>query len=211
MFVWEQGAYEAVSALFKTGQSDYEIARLTGVPRSTVQKWRHKPRSDRRAATSLATWSVEDPVAYSYVLGLYLGDGHIVVRNGRPRFMRVYLDAKYEQLNQEAAVAIAQVFAPAAVHRYDWGDANRTILQVSHKALLVAFPQYGPGKKHDREIELTEWQRELTHAHPAALVRGLSTPTAAAPSTGSRRSCRAAASPSTRIRARAQALAVRSS
>jgi hypothetical protein len=38
---------------------------------------------------------------------------------------------------------------------------------------MVAFPQHGPGRKHDRKIELTDWQLELTRAHPGALVRGL--------------------------------------
>jgi hypothetical protein len=87
--------------------------------------------------------------------------------------MRVYLDAAYPRINDEAASAIGRVFAPAAVHRYDWGEANRIILQVSHKALLLAFPQHGPGRKHERPILLEEWQRELTHAHPRALIRGL--------------------------------------
>jgi hypothetical protein len=87
--------------------------------------------------------------------------------------MRIYLDAGYPRLVDEAADSIAKVFSPATVHRYDWGEANRIILQVSHRALLKAIPHHGAGKKHDRKIELVDWQRELTHAHPAALVRGL--------------------------------------
>ena len=47
------------------------------------------------------------------------------------------------------------------------------IVQICHVALLVAFPQHGPGRKHERRIELTDWQLELTRAHPGALVRGL--------------------------------------
>jgi hypothetical protein len=39
--------------------------------------------------------------------------------------------------------------------------------------VVSAFPQHGPGPKHSRPIELAPWQRALTHAHPAALVRGL--------------------------------------
>jgi hypothetical protein len=37
----------------------------------------------------------------------------------------------------------------------------------------VAFPQHGPGRKHERVIELADWQRELTTRHPKALLRGL--------------------------------------
>lgn len=35
------------------------------------------------------------------------------------------------------------------------------------------FPQHGPGKKHDRRIELHGWQQEIVDAHPWELVRGL--------------------------------------
>ncbi len=45
--------------------------------------------------------------------------------------------------------------------------------QVCHHGIGAAFPQHGPGRKHLRRIELTDWQRELTYAYPAALIRGL--------------------------------------
>jgi hypothetical protein len=35
------------------------------------------------------------------------------------------------------------------------------------------FPQHGPGKKHERKIELTRWQQELVDLDPRPLVRGL--------------------------------------
>jgi hypothetical protein len=37
----------------------------------------------------------------------------------------------------------------------------------------VLFPQHGPGRKHERRIVLTRWQRDITAAHPRELVRGL--------------------------------------
>jgi hypothetical protein len=110
---------------------------------------------------------------YAYALGLYLGDGHIVVRNGRPRDLRLYLDSAYPRVIDEAAHALERLFAPARARRYAWGNVNRTVIQMSHIALLVAFPQRGAGKKHDRKIELLDWQHQLTHANPAALIRGL--------------------------------------
>ena len=47
------------------------------------------------------------------------------------------------------------------------------MVSVTHAAVGRAFPQHGPGKKHLRLIELTDWQLALTHAHPVALIRGL--------------------------------------
>jgi hypothetical protein len=35
------------------------------------------------------------------------------------------------------------------------------------------FPQHGPGRKHERRIELTPWQQELVDLDPRPLVRGL--------------------------------------
>jgi hypothetical protein len=35
------------------------------------------------------------------------------------------------------------------------------------------FPQHGPGRKHERLIALTPWQKEFVDSQPKALVRGL--------------------------------------
>lgn len=43
----------------------------------------------------------------------------------------------------------------------------------SHPIWPYAFPQHGPGRKHARRIELAGWQRNLTHRHAQALLRGL--------------------------------------
>ena len=41
------------------------------------------------------------------------------------------------------------------------------------KAWPCLFPQHGPGKKHLRRIELSEWQEKLVRATPHLLLRGL--------------------------------------
>ncbi len=35
------------------------------------------------------------------------------------------------------------------------------------------FPQHGPGKKHDRDIELTDWQYDIVETHPDQFIAGL--------------------------------------
>jgi len=35
------------------------------------------------------------------------------------------------------------------------------------------FPQHGPGRKHERRIQLAPWQSQVVAAHPKALIRGL--------------------------------------
>ncbi|HKP91108.1 MAG TPA: hypothetical protein VJT75_14165 [Thermoleophilaceae bacterium] len=59
------------------------------------------------------------------------------------------------------------------VHRYSPRSSRGVVLQAWSSHWLVAFPQNGPGKKHERRIELVEWQREITRAHPRELLRGL--------------------------------------
>ena len=41
------------------------------------------------------------------------------------------------------------------------------------KSWPCLFPQHGPGKKHERRIELTEWQNDLVNRDPRLLLRGL--------------------------------------
>jgi len=48
-----------------------------------------------------------------------------------------------------------------------------TVVQSCGKLWLIAFPQHGPGRKHERPIVLESWQREIVRRHPTEFVRGL--------------------------------------
>lgn len=113
----------SVLRLVGSGLSDYEIARRTGVPRSTVWHWR--------------------------------------------------TDAVHTQIAEEAHGGLCELFPDSRVCRYRHAIDRKIELQVSHPSLPYAFPQCGPGKKHERAIELVGWQCELTHANPEQLIRGL--------------------------------------
>jgi hypothetical protein len=77
------------------GVSDYEIARRTGVPRSTIQRWRGRGPPDQRRVQQ--PWTVDDLPGgpYAYLLGQYLGDGTIYAtgRRGRDYALRISSDA----------------------------------------------------------------------------------------------------------------------
>lgn len=164
--------FVAVRRLVADGLSDYAVARRTGVPRSTVQNWRRCPAKRLRTNPS-PRWRPPDAAAYCYLLGLYLGDGHITAR-GRSATICLSLDVAYPGLIREATEALAVTFPGSRAHRYDHRAARGVaILQLSGGALRVAFPQHGPGRKHLRRIELADWQAELTARHPRALLRGL--------------------------------------
>jgi hypothetical protein len=109
---------------------------------------------------------------YCYLLGLYLGDGNICGVDRTP-ILRFTMDGQYPALIDEAVHALEDVFQPRSIGRYVRGGGAWVVLQICNHAVLKAFPQHGPGAKHHRRIVLEDWQRELTHAHPGALVRGL--------------------------------------
>jgi hypothetical protein len=171
--MWSLEKLELVQRLVADEISSRRISRLTGVPDSTVRNWRRRPPTVRqRASGAQSPWRPQDPERYSYLLGIYLGDGHIAFSKGHP-FLRLYLDQRYPGIVQSAADALRSAFPAANVRRYDREDCRLTILQVSNRALQYAFPQHGPGRKHARRIALEDWQSEIAATDPRPLLRGL--------------------------------------
>jgi hypothetical protein len=79
-----QATVDKAITLSRQGLYDRQVAQITGVPLSTVRKWRTGRRRAsgadgrrKRACPRCDGVSLSEP-AYSYLLGLYLGDGHIV-------------------------------------------------------------------------------------------------------------------------------------
>jgi hypothetical protein len=112
-------------------------------------------------------WGAE----YAYLLGIYLGDGHLW-RTGRSHRLAVYCDAQYPEIVAEIRSAIERC-APGVRRRVNRKSDNGLVVLASSPIWPLAFPQHGPGRKHERPIELEPWQREITRRHPEALLRGL--------------------------------------
>ena len=47
------------------------------------------------------------------------------------------------------------------------------VTTVSWKHWPCLFPQHGPGRKHEREIRLEDWQRDIVERYPGDFLRGL--------------------------------------
>lgn len=102
--------FEEVRRLSAGGLSDYAVARTTGVPRSTVQKWRTGGAPSRgSAAEPKLRARPDEPAPYSYLLGVYLGDGHLSVYHGRSAELRIYMDAAYPHLSRLCRESIKMV------------------------------------------------------------------------------------------------------
>jgi hypothetical protein len=114
----------------------------------------------------------ELPLSYSYLLGLYLGDGSIASHARGVCRLRLNLDAAYPRILDEAEVAMREVLPASKVNRYPrpYGDVE---VSSYSKAWPCLLPQHGPGKKHLRRIQLSAWQEKLVRATPHLLLRGL--------------------------------------
>jgi len=144
----------------------------------TVRHWRV---ADRRphAATGCATCGhpahdfARVPTApYAYLLGIYLGDGHITSGARDVKRLQVYCDAKYTEIAATIADAIGAVIGrPGSIRRH----ARARMLYVSSysKQWPCLLPQHGVGRKHERPIVLAPWQQAHVEAHPDQLIRGL--------------------------------------
>jgi hypothetical protein len=69
--------------------------------------------------------------------------------------------------------AMVLVSLNSHVTRYRPGDQRCTRLLSAWKHWPALFPQHGPGRKHDRKIELAGWQREVVDAFPHEFLSGL--------------------------------------
>jgi hypothetical protein len=177
----QAGEIDAVLALVATGASDYEIARHTGIPRSTILNWRHgniprNPGSDRDRCASCGGpehHHDELPVAeYPYLLGQYLGDGCLFQVSKRGFGLRIASDSAYTGIIEECSRAIEAVRGRRPyVYRYP-GRRLSTITSY-WRSWPCLFPQHGPGKKQNRLIALSMWQVELVEPDPGRFLRGL--------------------------------------
>lgn len=156
-----------------------QICRDLGLPPRTVGHWFYGDRPIRRAAREAAPSRCprcsdpprdpDDGRAYAYLLGLYLGDGHLVT-SARVPVLRIYCTESWPGLVAECEAAMLGVLAEK-VSRV--ARVGCIAVQSYSKHWPCLFPQHGPGKKHDRRIELTHWQEQVTEQFPEDFLRGL--------------------------------------
>jgi Homeodomain-like domain len=171
-----------VLELVRAGWNDCEIARETGIPRQTILDWRNgrTPDFDRvRTRTFPNEWvcvvcrghPLTLPQApYTYLLGLYLGDGYIASHARGVYRLRIYCANAYPELVRRCEGAMGEVI-PTKVSRVACVGCMEVASFSKHWPCL--FPQHGPGRKHERKIELVPWQQELVDRDPRPLIRGL--------------------------------------
>jgi hypothetical protein len=113
-----------------------------------------------------------DRFSYSYLLGLYLGDGYLAVRHGGRAQLMITCATDYPDLVDACCAAVQLVVPESHVVLYPTPTACVRVVAMSDK-WPDAFPQHGPSRKHDRRIVLEPWQREIVDAFPRESLRGL--------------------------------------
>jgi intein/homing endonuclease len=165
-------------ALIRAGTNDCEVGRRLGLPRTTVRDWRREAETVLVRPTCPRCWRPAlRPIRfteadYSELLGLYLGDGHIV-RTSRSDRLRLFLDTRYEGIISDARALLERCFTAHRIGRFRTGKGTATILSVYSNHLACLFPQHGPGVKHARDITLEDWQTEIVEREPWMFIRGL--------------------------------------
>lgn len=182
--------YRQILRLWEQGENKSKIARLTGIPRRTVfeciQRYgsletlekilEHKlPRGSAQTG-SIVDWLQSCPPdvhqAYTYLLGLYLGDGNISKARGHRVFrLRLSLDQKYPRIIDEACCALCTILPDHRVGVVPQPGCVQVSCYYAHWPALL--PQHGDGPKHTRRIMLTDWQQAIVVRYPLALLRGL--------------------------------------
>lgn len=162
------------------GFADRSIAQDLGVSIRTVRHWRYGTRQrlppeqrtygdiDKRCPLCAGTALPERP--YSYLLGLYLGDGHIVDKY-RQHTLSVSCADSWPGLICAAHDAMSAIMPNNKVQRVQRKGCQDVRSSSSHWKCL--FPQHGPGKKHNRPIVLEPWQEEIVDEFPREFIRGL--------------------------------------
>jgi hypothetical protein len=165
-------------SLLRNGDRNADVARRLSIPAGTIGTWkfhdraRHADAYPRRQKSSCPSCeSIElNEQAYSYLLGLYLGDGHIVHR-GKARRFAVFCADAWPGLIDACAEAIQLVMPGAKVYRVQRQGCVAVTSYSGHWICL--FPQHGPGMKHTRLIALEEWQEFVVETYPENFIRGL--------------------------------------
>lgn len=168
-------------SLVAAGLSDYEVARRTGLPRSTVLNWR-RGQLPRQTAPSGRACPIcgrpghdraeLPPSDYAYLLGQYLGDGTLFHGARGGYVLKIASDARYAGVIDECCGVIERIKGRRPYVHYR-SDQRLATITSYWKAWLCLFPQHGPGRKHQRPISLADWQAAIVDAHPGRFLRGL--------------------------------------
>jgi hypothetical protein len=164
-------------ALAGQGLNNCQIARQTGIPRRTISDWTRgrvparspdggSPGAPCPGCAVYEELPERDYGTYSYLLGIYLGDGWVSPGPRGVFRLRVLLDRRYPGIVDECLSAMRTIVGSGRASVYPHPAEQADEVSSYWKHWPCVLPQHGRGRKHNRRIELTDWQREITECHP---------------------------------------------
>ena len=176
--MYPQATVNTALHLSGIGILDKENARICGVSVAAIRHWRsgrrrpaHGSAAVRGTGCSRCHGRSMDEAAYSYLLGLYLGDGHIARGRRDVHVLSIACCDGWPGLMAAAQRAMSCVMPASRVCRVQ--QPGCTMVKSYSKHWPCLFPQHGPGRKHMRKIELQPWQFVIVEKYPGEFVRGL--------------------------------------
>lgn len=163
---------QRVLAMLAAGLSIAAASRMSGVSRATIADWRSDPSQahrPRHRCFRCLDQPPTDAVSYVYLLGMYLGDGHITDM-GRSYRLRIFCADAYPRIMEEARATMTTCL-PNRVSSVHTQGCTTLVAYSKHWPCL--FPQHGPGLKHERPIVLEHWQESAVRSLPRQFLRGL--------------------------------------
>jgi hypothetical protein len=180
--------YYKILELWERGYPKQRIEYILEIPRGTIRDCINKYGTLKNLEDNKAkaTKSTSTPIlerihnpeniviqeAYAYALGIYLGDGYIV-RNARIYYLRITLDTHYPNIIETCKTSIQLLLPDNRVNVLYSKRGNWCEVVSTYKFWPDIFPQHGSGYKHDRSIELVDWQRLIIGRYPIAFFKGL--------------------------------------
>jgi hypothetical protein len=156
-----------------------EVCRALDLPRGTVGHWfygerarhrrEHPPEPSRCFRCRAAPAPPDDAASYAYLLGLYLGDGHLVT-DAKVPVLRVFCADAWPGLIGECKTALLAVLA-SSVQIIQKRGCVAVQSYSNHWPCLL--PQHGPGRKHERPIVMADWQQPVLDDNLGHFLRGL--------------------------------------
>ena len=170
--------FEYTKQKLAEGVSQRQIARDLQVDHATVSYWIKNGfstgtrESTPKTLEEINNWCSSNPKHYAYILGSYLGDGYIA-KQSRTYKLRIYNDIKYPSIIDDQIRALQVLFPDNKVSKLKRTKSNCIEVSVHSCDLPDMFPQHGAGKKHDRDVSLTDQQWNIVWNEPECFIKGL--------------------------------------
>lgn len=147
------------------------LSRKFKIPRGTIQYWINNPRIlDKTKENLIDLLNSVDKSAYSYILGVYLGDGNIDKMTKTYR-LRIALNINQDLVIDECYKNLKMLLPKNKISFNKQKNSNCGVISIYSNLLPILFPHLGNGRKHDRKIELTDEQLKIINKN--VLMKGL--------------------------------------